>query len=1323
MFHVLTGDAWPAVDEDEINDLAQLWLAAGNELMQIAPEVTRSARWLADSGALVGDAQKALAAAVGVVTGDGDLALAKLAAAYEELGNYLHGVAVQTQYMKIIVIEELIILAAQILYLLAMIPWTFGASAAGIAALQVFGRQFALTLMQQLVIAVATGEVLQLGLDAIAQFAQIMERQTGHSIGRTEWDKNLTKSAAITGVIGGALGPLMAVPGSYLGRGLGRVLGGMLGENAGHEAGHWAADTFKGGVHEWLTDGLSGLAQEHKWTPDTFSTTAGALDEGISGLAGIGGRKGGHRYYTGMLGGVGVPDPKIHVPDHLATGRLTSDLTGADSLPTLTRVAGFPAPTRNRSAGPLTGTPAPTGIPAHLGDGTPGTIGRFLTSAPADVPRSADSSGTAAASVVARRDPDGAPVERSSAGASVGSAVAGPVRLSEAVPSDAGTSWGAPAGSPRSARPEGSGVPVPEHPAESALPSFLPPAVQAKVSLRVRSVLDRATGPAPEATLARLVALDAVQGLQGRHGPSLPEGARAALTEASASMRRAVVGDLVQAGRERSARDAAARPEREAAMEAERQAERRSLWAAELHATLAEDPQAALAMLQDRQPDAGRADPAEPVPPPADAAGEVVAGDDPQSQVRGLPAELGRAVDGLAPLAQRVVVSGLPVQIAVRLLERMRDTLVDVALTQPAQAGAGSSSGAAAHGADQLRAELIRRWDGGPGVVPGMAPVPWTSTLAEARAASDLLRPADDPTADGPTSVPVNAVTTRVEAFADAFAAVVTGSIGASISPGLDAGVSVFEAQLARDVALTNPAWDPAVGETTSNCVHVVNGYELRRRGYDVQARPLPEHLVPYGGRTVEEIELAWRRPFVRVTDLDALEQAFAEPGSRGIVDVVERQGAVGSGHVFNVENVNGEVRYLDAQRSVSDARFFFTAAERVRYLRVGHLAVSWTHLDEFVEPADPSSGPLPPLVADPTADGRAAYDAFAHARVQAELDGLPPVVASALPAELPPVHRLVVARQVMATLAPLPQSARDAAWAHLATSEVLARAADQERHRYTEPQRRAFQDAVLRTLEPAILDDLAALAPGRVASRQGPGSGPGEAASMQGLPPMISRALQGVPAMVDRIVNSGMPVDTGARLLERLHQTLHDGARYEAHARTGNHARTANDDARLTAALTRAWNAAPDTRGRGKPETWTDTLIRARTIAEAVPGGVQPVNAATRRAHHYAEEFAQAYTRAVGGPPAPAPAPRSRRPGPQDPQVRLPGSADAPDPRRGRPVPASGEGSRRPSALHAEERGSEASSAGWHWWVAGLRGRAGLDPAVASNDKSTVSC
>ncbi|HET9655243.1 MAG TPA: hypothetical protein VFP72_07805, partial [Kineosporiaceae bacterium] len=124
--------------------------------------------------------------------------------------------------------------------------------------------------------------------------------------------------------------------GHYPTKALGHALGGILGKNAGHEAGHWAGETIRGGVHEWVTDGASGAAQHQGWNPDTFSTTAGALDEGISGLAGLGGRKGGHRHYTGMLTGNGrtkVPGTGITVPDHGAPGRLTLEPTGAEGVP------------------------------------------------------------------------------------------------------------------------------------------------------------------------------------------------------------------------------------------------------------------------------------------------------------------------------------------------------------------------------------------------------------------------------------------------------------------------------------------------------------------------------------------------------------------------------------------------------------------------------------------------------------------------------------------------------------------------------------------------------------------------------------------------------------------------------------------------------------------------------------------------------------------------------------------------------------------------------------------------------------------------------
>ncbi|HET9656095.1 MAG TPA: hypothetical protein VFP72_12120 [Kineosporiaceae bacterium] len=184
-----------------------------------------------------------------------------------------------------------------------------------------------------------------------------MERQTGHSIGRTEWDKNLTRSAAITGAIGGALGPIMQSLGHYPTKALGNALGGILGKNAGHEAGHWLGETIKGATHEWLTDGMSGAAQHQGWNPDPFSTTAGALDEGISGLAGMGGRKGGHRYYTGMLrGGAGVPDTNIHIPD-----KISVDPTPGAADNTRTGGPGTNTTTGSTPASPPAGGRPPTG--------------------------------------------------------------------------------------------------------------------------------------------------------------------------------------------------------------------------------------------------------------------------------------------------------------------------------------------------------------------------------------------------------------------------------------------------------------------------------------------------------------------------------------------------------------------------------------------------------------------------------------------------------------------------------------------------------------------------------------------------------------------------------------------------------------------------------------------------------------------------------------------------------------------------------------------------------------------------------------------------
>ncbi|HET9654121.1 MAG TPA: toxin glutamine deamidase domain-containing protein, partial [Kineosporiaceae bacterium] len=2263
MFHVLTGDGWPAVDEDEINDLAQLWLAAGRELMRIAPEVTRSARWLADSGALVGDAQKALAQSVAVVTGDGDLALEKLAAAYGELGNYLHGVAVQTQYMKIIVIEQLIILAAQILYLLAMIPWTFGASAAGIAALQAFGWQFAGAVLKQLVIAVATGEVLQLGLDAIAQFAQIMERQTGHSIGRTEWDKNLTASAAITGAIGGALGPIMQGLGHYPTKALGHALGGVLGKNAGHEAGEWLGETIKGGVHEWVTDGTSGLAQDHKWTPDTFSTTAGAIDEGVSGLAGMGGRKGGSRYYKGLLpGGAGVPDTNIHIPDHLsidptATGNGTTEAASAltpvgpptgDRPPTGSRPpagdrpptgdrspagerspagdqspagdlpprrtstrggtatpggtstpAGVPAPTRSSApaarqgqsadggaqpvrrntpaqaappaaagparndtptpvtnrgggsfagpgatttgaggpttstpgdggsvlgkrgrdaggptdsvaepapvrrrtadptaTGPATSTPGdggsvlgkrgqdtgaptdsvaepapvrrrtadpavPTGtvetpqtidqilrgqanplpapasalgvapvadpagaapvaadlagaaqagvapvagdpvvrqgsveqpgvapvadpavaavsagaapvapvqveaprsvastdggtpvdgprpsaagaqtgsrqpaggpapgtvagdrtvtlseatglpglgvdrgvpasiaevigqrveqrlaesgaesgnpvvdrlttagavqevlgglaprdltpseqtaladslgqlnetvfrdvaqagefrapegtsalddlppelralqaqanaagartpdkglasiaedaapvvdipalgsglpaqvvtalqglspvvtdlagsgadpgavarqldllrdavidgataqalpgvdgrvlvqaredlatlwdgylaevpqegtetlvplwsqvlegtrtgsLPEHLGSmvdqlggamastlrdqvqqaaqtstaqastvqspgtqtpGTqspatpssgsqsstaqgeqgaaepvralverraaaaaaqqaqaittdepvtrrsssmpaPGTAGeqarelvgigersdstvvrsetgpvdpgavagagegigagegltrpvsgdfsgssqgwsdgesvdgtstaalpapvadlieelgrhegfpadvvdearqqlgelfRSTTGAPSELVtrvavaaalgtaaapglaetltrrdlvnlrnaenalaqvhdqlqqvedrlqqvndqlrgrglsradrqalrvqqrelgaelaylqadhaqteadlqetqlprqdladrqgalraalqearylaaaeimrlgeqriaerepagdaagnvRAADqitllTEGTAAALVeLARATEPGASPARSGAGEVAGdgrAALTGPVvaALRDVVrdtldtivgePSEqvsrpdfarrlvrdalggeafnrlAGESWNSLAGLVQRAQfesPErraqtyqelgeqadallgplrdqltalqsppapqevgraseavtvdgataglrseavadqasgaGRGQSVEEHApgvaspvsataveqtgtsepgaaaagnavdaaavhsVESVLPSVLPPALRADVVAEVRAALDGAAGRDLGAPLARLVAADVVDGMRAETGRFSSREQWVALAHASEVLRQGVVADLSALGRERSAQDAARERESDqAAAEARGRSGRRSR-----------------------------------------------VGRKPAALVRGLPGDLGHAVNGLAPLVQEVVAAGLPVELSARLLERMRGALVDGALAQVKR-------GRAARTPEQLRAELTRRWNEGPGVVRLADHGPWADTLAEARASGDLLR-SQDGRAAAPTSVPVNAATTRVESFADAFAGVLGNTLEARASAKSDAGVSAAEAQLARDLALVNPTWDPAT-DSDYNCANVVQAYELRRRGFDVQARGLSDEQMRAGGSTAD-IGGVWGREFVTVEDRSGVDQAFAAPGSRGIVQVAPQPGA--PAHVFNVENVDGQVRYLDAQRNISDASFLFVGAAVVSYLRLDDLPLPGSGIEEFAQPADPAARPLAPR---PGGSSTSVWDELRRddeLRLWPVLGQFPQAVASAIPtSDLPARRALQVARQVAEILDQVPPEQRDVLLSRLVATDVLWTMLRSERGRMAATESAAIKSAQ-ETLQTATFGDLVA-------------QGEGRADTVQGLPPRLGQAVSSVVPLVERIVSSGLPADAASRMLDLVPLAIAEGAVAEARQFLRGVGRELDyvRGREFGFEVTTPWRAAPGFPGStdGFDSGWAQTLTEARTAPAEGPGGAPQAageNAAIRRARQYVQAVTDAFTRKVGTAPAAGP-------------------------------------------------------------------------------------
>jgi hypothetical protein len=143
-------------------------------------------------------------------------------------------------------------------------------------------------------------------------------------------------------------------------------------------------------------------------------------------------------------------------------------------------------------------------------------------------------------------------------------------------------------------------------------------------------------------------------------------------------------------------------------------------------------------------------------------------------------------------------------------------------------------------------------------------------------------------------------------------------------------------------LAKANPKFDASKSAYSENCTSVTQVNELRRRGVDAEAGPLEKHLWSSeggpGGRGPNSIEDTWGRKFTAGSK-DDITKAFeqAGPGSRGIVGIYWNKGG---GHVFNVENVGGQVRYIDAQPNpgVTDAAGYFNKGHGTQYVRLDDL-------------------------------------------------------------------------------------------------------------------------------------------------------------------------------------------------------------------------------------------------------------------------------------------------------------------------------------------------------------------------------------------------
>lgn len=101
-------------------------------------------------------------------------------------------------------------------------------------------------------------------------------------------------------------------------------------------------------------------------------------------------------------------------------------------------------------------------------------------------------------------------------------------------------------------------------------------------------------------------------------------------------------------------------------------------------------------------------------------------------------------------------------------------------------------------------------------------------------------------------------------------------------------------------------------GDFSANCQRAVAAYEMRRRGYDVMALPTyAGDRMPSAGNwekvfnNAKRLNVGASSPQKAQANLESQMKSYGN-GARGIVGI--------PGHVFNVENVGGKIRYIDAQ-------------------------------------------------------------------------------------------------------------------------------------------------------------------------------------------------------------------------------------------------------------------------------------------------------------------------------------------------------------------------------------------------------------------------
>lgn len=151
------------------------------------------------------------------------------------------------------------------------------------------------------------------------------------------------------------------------------------------------------------------------------------------------------------------------------------------------------------------------------------------------------------------------------------------------------------------------------------------------------------------------------------------------------------------------------------------------------------------------------------------------------------------------------------------------------------------------------------------------------------------------------------------------------------------------EHNISTDIQNVNPNWSQSE-EWQINCQRCVPAYEMRRRGYDVTARPKPSNVLvsdlcyhPFA---------VWENPTIISASGNGrqdIENQMAQwgDGARAQITVVWNDGE--SGHTFIAEQENGRTRFIDPQTGSENSSWYFSRVQEgsTRFCRIDNLNVT----------------------------------------------------------------------------------------------------------------------------------------------------------------------------------------------------------------------------------------------------------------------------------------------------------------------------------------------------------------------------------------------